>query len=261
MKYNYLDAARRLSDHELLAHVTSLAGRERAATSGLVAHLAEIDARRLYLGAGFASMFAYCRDALSLSESEAYSRIEAARAVVNALSRDRYKRQLTISGDTLERLRLAKELLRHALPTGDDAALLDCALKALLADVLKQKFAATDRPRGRRGTPNGPRYIPAEVKRAVYLRDFGRCAFVGSSGRRCGERSFLELHHLQPHAEDGPATVDNIELRCRRHNAHEWQQWCTDRSRVEDHAPGGRCRVVGAMSGAAISAAPPATRT
>jgi hypothetical protein len=33
--------------------------------------------------------------------------------------------------------------------------------------------------------------------------------------------SFLELHHIQPHALDGPATVGNIALRCRRHNQYE----------------------------------------
>src|SRR5438552_8041017 len=69
-----------LSDAELLAEVTTLAGREREATAHLVAHLAELDARRLYLGAGFSSLFTYCLEVLRLSEAEAYNRIEAARA-------------------------------------------------------------------------------------------------------------------------------------------------------------------------------------
>src|SRR5688572_21760727 len=37
--------------------------------------------RGLHLAAGYGSMFAYCREALCLSEHEAYNRIEAARAV------------------------------------------------------------------------------------------------------------------------------------------------------------------------------------
>ena len=49
----------------------------------------------------------------------------------------------------------------------------------------------------------------------------GQCAFVSDAGRRCMERSFLELHHIQPHALEGPATVGNIALRCRRHNQYE----------------------------------------
>ena len=51
----------------------------REATANLVAHLAELDARRLYLGAGFPSLFTYCCGSLGLSEHETYNRIEAAR--------------------------------------------------------------------------------------------------------------------------------------------------------------------------------------
>jgi hypothetical protein len=63
--------------------------------------------------------------------------------------------------------------------------------------------------------------VPAEVKRTVWLRDLGRCAFVGEGGRRCNERAFLEFHHVKPYAAGGVATADNVELRCRGHNAYE----------------------------------------
>src|SRR5688500_3017898 len=69
-----------LSDSDLLAEVTRLATRERQATVALIAHLAELDARQLYRGAGFASTFVYCTQPLRLSEGGAYNRIEAARA-------------------------------------------------------------------------------------------------------------------------------------------------------------------------------------
>jgi hypothetical protein len=42
--------------------------------------LAELDARRLYLGAGHSSPFTYCRDGLGLSDDAAYNRVQAARA-------------------------------------------------------------------------------------------------------------------------------------------------------------------------------------
>lgn len=70
-----------LSDLDLLAHVTVLAQRERGSTADLIASLAELDARRLYLGAGYSSLFTYCTQVLYLSEHAAYGRIEAARAV------------------------------------------------------------------------------------------------------------------------------------------------------------------------------------
>ena len=63
--------------------------------------------------------------------------------------------------------------------------------------------------------------IPAAVKRTVWRRDGGRCAFAGESGRRCTARGFLEFHHVRPYGIGGEATADNIQIRCRRHNAYE----------------------------------------
>jgi len=70
-----------LSDQDLLARVMELAADERRATALLIAHLAELDARRLYLAEGYSSLFIYCTQALRLSEHAAYGRIEAARTV------------------------------------------------------------------------------------------------------------------------------------------------------------------------------------
>jgi len=290
---------RRLSDTDLIARVRALAARERDETAQLVAHLAELERRDLHLREGYGSLFEYCRDALSLSEHEAFNRIAAARAArrfpvildklaegavnpttvrllaphlshenchdvlesargkrraqveemvaqmsplpdvpesirklpplrpasgqaVTPLAPDRYKVQLTISGDTLEKLRLAKDMLRHAEPSGSDAAVVERALSALLSDLARKKFAATDRPRATAAPAAADsRHVPAEVKRAVWLRDLGRCAFIGTNGRRCNERAFLEFHHLKPYAVGGDPTVLNIQLRCRQHNDYE----------------------------------------
>ena len=298
----------------------------------LVAHLAELGTRDVYLRAGHGSLFAYCREVLAFSDAEAYNRIEVARTArrfpailemleegsvnlttvrllaphltadnhrgvlesahgkkkaiveeivarlaphpdvapsirrlppprpwaarpvdappmgagepslpvaqapvsslpaptpgrapvtIAPLSPDRYRVQITIGASTLEKLRLAKDLLRHAIPSGDDAAVFDRALTALLTDLVRKKFAATETPQPSRGTSPGSRHIPAEVKRAVYVRDLGRCVFVGTNGRRCGERGFVEFHHVHPYAAGGEATVANVQLRCRAHNAYE----------------------------------------
>jgi 5-methylcytosine-specific restriction endonuclease McrA len=75
------------------------------------------------------------------------------------------------------------------------------------------------------GASSNNRHIPARVKRAVWLRDGGRCAFVGTTGgvtaRRCTARALLEFHHLRPFAVGGAGSSDNIQLRCRAHNAYE----------------------------------------
>ncbi len=70
----------RLSNEALLARVKRLARGEREATAELVAHLAELDERRLHLREGCSSLFTYCVRVLHLAEHAAFNRIEAARA-------------------------------------------------------------------------------------------------------------------------------------------------------------------------------------
>jgi len=68
-----------LSDKTLLHDLASLVARDRVITAELLAHMAEVDARRLYLSAGYPSMHAYCEQELRLSESAANKRIRVAR--------------------------------------------------------------------------------------------------------------------------------------------------------------------------------------
>src|SRR5262249_7313480 len=68
-----------LSNSELVAAVKRLLRSEHATTAQLVAHLGELDERRLYLAEGYSSLFKYCTDALSMTEDETFFRIHAAR--------------------------------------------------------------------------------------------------------------------------------------------------------------------------------------
>jgi hypothetical protein len=349
MQPRCLSSVTRLSDARLLQRVVQLAGREREATVELVAHLAELDARKLYRGEGYGSLFAYCTGALHLAEHAAYNRIEAARlsrrfpAVLDLLadgslnlstlrllaphcrpanfealvaeaqgrskrevealvarlaprpdvppsvrklptrdqpaqplpasvpvmtaqredagaaeaaatspdsttgavqsfavtptvtapesgmrkpevvplSPQRYRVQFTVGQSTHEKLRRAQDLLRREIPDGDPGTIFDRALTLLLEETARKKLAATSKPRAGGVGAGRPRHIPAHVKRTVWRRDGGRCAFVSPRGRRCDERVFLEFHHGQPYALGGGATVENISLRCRAHNAYE----------------------------------------
>jgi hypothetical protein len=139
---------------------------------------------------------------------------------VTPLSVGRYEIRFTASAATRDKLRMAQDLLRHAVPSGDPAEVFDRALSALLEDLLRKKFAATDHPKAQNPRSENTRHVPAAVKRAVWMRDAGRCAFEGK-GRRCEERAFLEFHHVKPFAAGGEATTENMALRCRAHNAHE----------------------------------------
>lgn len=68
-----------LSDQAVLEHLAALVAADQQTTAALLAHLAEVDARRLYLPAACASMHVYCVRRLRLSEDVAYKRIRAAR--------------------------------------------------------------------------------------------------------------------------------------------------------------------------------------
>ena len=144
-----------------------------------------------------------------------------ARSIVRLIAAERYEVRFTATAETREKLRLAQDLLGHAVPSGDLAQVFDRALAALIEELVRRKFAATPHPRGSRGQAKGCDHIPAPVRRAVYVRDGGRCALVSVDGHRCGERRFVEFHHVLPRAAGGEATVENIQLRCRAHNGHE----------------------------------------
>src|SRR6188768_2451054 len=83
MMMNILESAAALSDDDILARLDAIAGKSREVTVELLAHLAALDTRAiLYANAaeGYGTLFAYCTEALRLSEDAACSRIAAARA-------------------------------------------------------------------------------------------------------------------------------------------------------------------------------------
>jgi hypothetical protein len=308
-----------LSDRDLLEATARSVDRERRSTADLLALLAELDSRKLYLGEGYSSLFTYCTLALHLSEPAAYSRITAARAVrrfpviltllgegavtlttvgllaghltdenhealldgarhkskrdverlvaclypqpdipsslrkvpaaeaptlrlvdepaataprpvgtlparprpiIAPIASERYLLRVTVGRDTHEKFERARALLRHTIPSGDPAQVVDRALTVLLEQLERRKAGATKRPRPNSGKISRTRHVPAAVRREVWARDNGQCAFVGSDGR-CAATAFLEFHHLQPFAAGGPTSIDNLELRCRAHNTYE----------------------------------------
>jgi 5-methylcytosine-specific restriction endonuclease McrA len=144
-------------------------------------------------------------------------------ATIAPLAPDRYKIQFTVSRATHDTLRRVQDLMRHRLPDGDVATIVDRALTLLLAELQKTKHACVARPRAPVRAARG-RHVPAAVKRVVWARDGGQCAFVGARGR-CSERGFLEYHHLVPYADGGATDAANLKLRCRAHNAYEAERW------------------------------------
>src|SRR5256885_2358097 len=81
-----------LSDVALLRCVSDLLARDRETTAELLLHLAEVDARKLFVPVGYPSMHAFCVGEWHLAEDVAFKRIQAARvarefpAILDAVS-------------------------------------------------------------------------------------------------------------------------------------------------------------------------------
>jgi hypothetical protein len=69
----------RVTDQELLASLSNAVGVERKAMAEVIARLAEVDRRRLYLAEACSSLHAFCVQRLGYSENEAQKRIHVAR--------------------------------------------------------------------------------------------------------------------------------------------------------------------------------------
>jgi len=159
--------------------------------------------------------------ATARSETPPATNREQRRAIVAPLPADTYQIKFTGSRAFRDKLRQAQDLLRHCIPNGDLAEVFDKALDVLIAKVLKERFAVGRKPR--RAVAPGPVASPSHeapdaMKREVYERDEGRCAFVDEHGNRCPERGFLEFDHIEGYARTHVHDVKTIRLLCRVHN-------------------------------------------
>jgi len=158
---------------------------------------------------------------------------------VEPLAAELRRFHVTVSKRFLAKLSAARDVLSHSHPGADTEAILETGLDLLLAKhdqkkgLVKKPRAAPPRPSER------PRHIPAEVKRAVWTRDGGRCQWPITSGGVCGSTRQLELDHIVPVARGGASTVANLRVTCRQHNqlaarqvfGEEWMNQFSSRSR------------------------------
>jgi len=122
-----------LPNAQLLARVRELVRRGNAVEAELLVHLAEVDARQLYLEEGCSSMFTYCQRVLHFAEGVAYKRIQAARAA----RRHPQILEALRSGD----LHLTAVGLLAPKLTANNCAELICAARHLGADEIRRMLA------------------------------------------------------------------------------------------------------------------------
>ena len=131
-----------LADHVLRKELLAACGRDRLATADLLAHMAEFDARRLYLAAGYPSMHMYCVHELRMSEDSAFKRWQAARAA--------REHPAIFDAITSGRLHLSAVVMLAPHLTSESAAdLLEAAehkTKAEISLLLAERFPRADVP-------------------------------------------------------------------------------------------------------------------
>jgi hypothetical protein len=153
---------------------------------------------------------------------------------VTPLGAQSFKVQFTASRSLRDKLKQAQELMRHRVPDGDLAPIVERAIDLLIAQVKKERFAVGRKLRVRRPPPDGhaaapwdasepqdgatSRHIPDDLKRDVFERDEGCCTFIGDDGRRCGSRDGIEYDHVKGFAIAKAHRAEDLRLVCRAHN-------------------------------------------
>jgi hypothetical protein len=134
----------------------------------------------------------------------------------------RYKVAFTAGAELRDKLERLRALMRKDVPDGD-LAIIDKVVTRELERREARKYGKTRSPRkkaNRSEKRSSSRYLPAEVRSAVYRRDGAQCRFVDRQGRRCPERYRLEYHHRYPFGLGGGPEPDNICLMCGPHNRY-----------------------------------------
>jgi len=117
-----------------------------------------------------------------------------------------------------EELEAVRTLLGHAVPSGKREEVLLHVLRAQRKLLERRRYGSPKRPSKPAAPPANADYIPAAVRREVYEREGGSCAYVGEEDRRCCSTLRLEYQHIVPLARGGPSTPTNVTIFCRAHN-------------------------------------------
>jgi hypothetical protein len=117
-----------LPDAQLLSSLKSLCGQGRVLLARLLAHLVEVEERRLHLEAACPSMLQFCVQRLGMSEDEACRRLHAARLA-------RRFPDLLVRGERGELTLSTIALLRDALTESSYAEIVEAAAGKTKAEV------------------------------------------------------------------------------------------------------------------------------
>jgi hypothetical protein len=171
----------------------------------------------------------------------------AAATTVEPLDGERARIHMTVSRRLLAKLDAARYALSHSHPGASRDEIVEVGLDLLLERHAKRR-GLVEKPRKARPQAPAPerpaasvaalapalqhaagglndRYVPAEIRRAVWKRDGGRCQWPTHDGGVCGSTHQVELDHVLAFAKGGRITsVEDGRLLCRPHNDRHARQ-------------------------------------
>ena len=142
----------------------------------------------------------------------------------------KWKIEGVVSKKVKAKLDRCKMLLSRKYPQGVDYDILFDELAEVFLERVdpQRKRQKREQPRARsmrsaraESTTHESRHIPAKEKEKVWIREKGRCTYVGSDGKRCDSTHSLQYdHHPIPFARGGPSKASNLRLLCAHHNRY-----------------------------------------
>jgi 5-methylcytosine-specific restriction endonuclease McrA len=144
--------------------------------------------------------------------------VRPARQEMRAVSEEQWSLRVTVGRALKDDLETLAGLLSHTIRKGDLAAVLHEAVRCGIEKHGKRKGAVKPERKVKAKAPKSPTVVSAELRRQVWERDGGRCAWTSPEGKRCGSRWQLEVDHVDPVARGGKATIDRLRLLCKSHN-------------------------------------------
>ena len=118
---------------------------------------------------------------------------------------DKPKRvNLSLKPETVDAIKEIQNLKAHKFQDIDEAIM-------EIVKIAKREWDPTLVKRQTSVVESSTRYVPVQVRAAVWRRDGGRC-------KNCGSSRALELDHIKPFAQGGKTSMENLRLLCRNCN-------------------------------------------
>ena len=156
-------------------------------------------------------------------------------SIATAPVEERFELRFSISKESLAKLNRAKVL--EAQGQGKAPSLeqvFDVALDEYLKandPAERQKRREAKAAKKKEGLPSPEtvvesstkrsRHVPRAIHDQVFVRDQGKCSFVGADGTRCGSTVGIQFDHVVPFGLNGETSAANGRILCKSHNLYE----------------------------------------